>query len=59
MAKRQAIDEIEEVEGEEEAGNGSGLETGLILATTLALIVGMVVGLYELGLHYAIGPFRP
>lgn len=57
MAKRQAIDEIEEVEGEEEAAEGGGLELGLVLATTLALIAGLVVGFRELGAHYGIGPF--
>ncbi|MFH0943770.1 MAG: hypothetical protein V2A76_01115 [Planctomycetota bacterium] len=57
MAKRQAIDEIEEVEGEEEAEAGGGLELGLVLATTLALIAGLAVGFKELGLHYGIGPF--
>jgi len=58
MAKRQAIDEIEEVEGEEEeAEAGGGLELGLVLATTLALIAGLVVGFRELGAHYGIGPF--
>lgn len=57
MAKRQAVDEIEEVEGEEEAAEGGGLELGLVLATTLALLAGLVVGFKELGAHYGIGPF--
>ena len=58
MAKRQEIEEIEEVEGvEEEAAQGGGLELGIVLATTLALIVGIVAGLKELGAHYGVGPF--
>ena len=58
MAKRGAeIEEIEEVEGPEEEDSGGGLEVGLIIATTLALIVGIVVGLRELGVHYGTGPF--
>ncbi len=57
MAKRQAIDEIEEVEGEEDVATGGGLELGLVLATTLALVAALVVGFKELGAHYGIGPF--
>ena len=49
--------DYEEVETEEEAGSG-GLEMGIIITTTLALIAGIVVGLYELGTHYGAGPFK-
>ena len=52
-----ARDDIEEIEGEEESSGGSGLETGLIFATFLALVIGMVVGFRELGIHYGVGPF--
>ncbi|MBI4882221.1 MAG: hypothetical protein HY812_21545 [Planctomycetes bacterium] len=60
MAKRQqAVEEIEEVAGaEEEAGPGGGLELGLVLATTLTLLAGLVTGLVELGVHYGAGPFK-
>lgn len=57
MAKAK-IEEIEEVEAaEEEAKPGPSLEMGLIVATTIALVVGIVVGLNELGSHYGVGPF--
>lgn len=58
MAKRrQAIEEIEEVEEAEAEATGGGLELGLVVVTTIALIAGLVVGFRELGVHYGIGPF--
>ncbi len=54
MAKRD-IDEIEEVD--EEEVSGGGLETGLIVATFVALVIGIVIGFKELGAHYGVGPF--
>ena len=57
MAKRQDIEVIEEVEVDEETEERGGLELGLILATTIALIAGLVVGFRELGAHYGVGPF--
>lgn len=59
MAKRaKQVEEFEEVEEAPES-SGGGLETGLIFATTMALIAGVVMGLMELGKHYATGPFAP
>lgn len=57
MAKRQAaaVEEIEEVEGEEEAANG-GMEMGIIIATFLALCCALFLGFKELGAHYGVGP---
>lgn len=58
MAKRaKQIEEFEEVDDVEETASG-GLETGLIFATTLALLAGVVMGLMELGKHYGTGPFK-
>lgn len=58
MAKRAAqIEEYEEVEAGEDAASGT-LETGLIFATTLALVAAIIMGLMELGKHYATGPFK-
>lgn len=59
MAKRaraaQRIEEVEEVEETEAAGNG--IELGLVIATTIALVAALVLGFRELGVHYGIGPF--
>jgi len=50
---------IEDVETDEEAGNGQGaLETGIVLVTAIALVFGIVLGLLELGKHYGVGPFK-
>lgn len=58
MAKRGSqIEEFEEVE-DDGAAAGGGLETGVIFATTMALIAGIVMGLMELGKHYGAGPFK-
>ena len=55
MAKRQ-MEEMEEVEGGEEASGGGGLEMGIIIATFIALCCGLFFGFKELGAHYGIGP---
>jgi len=55
MAKRQ-MEEMEEVEGEEEAGAGGGLELSIVIATFIALCAGMFFGFKELGVHYGVGP---
>ena len=50
MAKRGPADdmELEAVEDGTEAEGGLSLEDGLIFATTIALVIGIVVGLLEL-----------
>lgn len=50
MAKRGAEDEmeLEAVDDGAEAEGGMSLEDGLIFATTIALVIGIVVGLMEL-----------
>lgn len=60
MAKRRQVEveEVEVVEEEDEvAPTGGGMEFGLVIATTLALVLGIVLGLLELGRHYDAGPF--
>ena len=58
MAKRPAEEvEVEAAGDEEEAKPETTLETALIFGTTIALVVGIVVGLMELGKHYGAGPF--
>ena len=55
MAKRPA-DEVEnEAVVEEAPETGPSLETGLIITTTIVLLVAMVVGLMELGNSYGSG----
>lgn len=50
MAKRGAEDdmELEAVDDGAEGESGMSLEDGLIFATTIALVIGIVVGLMEL-----------
>jgi hypothetical protein len=47
---------IEDVDVESNITTQSALETGIIILTSFALIVGIVLGLMELGKHYGAGP---
>ncbi len=63
MAAARKKDEAEAVEVTEvtevvETSSGPGMEVALIVFTTLALVVAIIVGFTELGHHYGAGPMK-
>ena len=51
------LDDVEMLEGEED--NARALTSGLVIATTLVLILAWVMMQMALGEHFEVGPFGP
>jgi len=58
MARKKAIEMGEPIEIlDEDKGPGLGIDFGIILGTTVTLLVAVVLIMMALGSHYGHGPF--
>jgi len=51
------LDDVEMLEGEED--NARALTSGLVIATTVVLVLALVMMEMALGEHFDVGPFAP